>query len=69
MLNLLKSLRSAPRRAKPPASELWRIDLGPVDEPMMNGHAERMSFSTTEPTLALARRSTVRVLGLPLPSQ
>ena len=29
-------------------SELFRIDLGPVDEPMTNGHTERMSFSTGE---------------------
>jgi lipopolysaccharide export system ATP-binding protein len=29
-------------------SELWRIDLGPVAEPMVNGYTERMSFAVTE---------------------
>jgi lipopolysaccharide export system ATP-binding protein len=36
------------RTRRPPPSELWRIDLGPVAEPMTNGHAERMSFTTSE---------------------
>jgi len=58
VLDILKSLRRAPRRAKPPASRLWRIDLGPVDEPMMNGHAERISFTTTE-RIALGRGKRV----------
>jgi lipopolysaccharide export system ATP-binding protein len=49
VLSILKPFRrkSVPR---PPrlASELWEIDLGPVSEPMTNGHTEAMSFSTTE---------------------
>jgi hypothetical protein len=49
VLDILKSLRrAAPRRAALPPSELWRIDLGPVAEPMANGHAEKMNFSTSE---------------------
>ncbi|MGB9368403.1 MAG: hypothetical protein WCE79_20565, partial [Xanthobacteraceae bacterium] len=48
MLNILKSFRRAPGQAKLPPPDLWRIDLGPVDEPMMNGRAERISFTTTE---------------------
>jgi lipopolysaccharide export system ATP-binding protein len=57
VLNILKSLR-APRRAKMPAPPFWRIDLGPVDEPMMNGHRERISLSTTE-RIALGRTTRV----------
>jgi lipopolysaccharide export system ATP-binding protein len=53
LLNILKSLRRAPRRAKFPPG-LWRMDLGPVDEPMINGHPERISFTTTE-RMALGR--------------
>jgi lipopolysaccharide export system ATP-binding protein len=58
VLNILKSLRGAPRPAKRSASELWRIDLGPVDEPMMNGHAERISFTVTD-RIALNRTKRV----------
>jgi lipopolysaccharide export system ATP-binding protein len=54
VLGILKSLRRAKVPAKSPAPELWRIDLGPVDEPMMNGRAERMSFTTSE-RIALGR--------------
>jgi len=48
VLSILKPLRrkTAPRAMVP--SELWRIDLGPVAEPMMNGHTERMNFVVTE---------------------
>jgi lipopolysaccharide export system ATP-binding protein len=49
VLNFLRSFRrrAPPRRANPP-SDLWRIDLGPVDEPMVNGRTETMSLKTTE---------------------
>ena len=48
MLSILKPLRrkTAPLARVP--SELWRIDLGPVAEPMTNGHTERMNFAVTE---------------------
>jgi lipopolysaccharide export system ATP-binding protein len=58
VLNILKSLRGAPRPAKRSASELWRIDLGPVDEPMMNGHTERISFTVSD-RIALNRSKRV----------
>jgi lipopolysaccharide export system ATP-binding protein len=58
VLNILKPLRRAPRRPKALPSDLWRIDLGPVDEPMMNGHAERISFTTSE-RIALGRSKRV----------
>ena len=50
MLDILKPFRrnGAPRRAKPPPSDFWRIDLGPVAEPMANGHTEKMSLTTSE---------------------
>jgi lipopolysaccharide export system ATP-binding protein len=63
VLNILKSLRRAPSRAKMPAPPFWRIDLGPVDEPMMNGYRERISLSTTE-RIALGR--TTRVAAPPV---
>jgi lipopolysaccharide export system ATP-binding protein len=49
VLNILRSLRrrAPPQRANPP-SDLWRIDLGPVDEPLTNGGTEPMSLKTTE---------------------
>jgi lipopolysaccharide export system ATP-binding protein len=62
VLNILKPLRRATRRAKP-ASDLWRIDLGPIDEPMMNGHAERISFSTSE---RIALNRTKRIAAPPV---
>jgi lipopolysaccharide export system ATP-binding protein len=40
--------RGKKRPVRPPPPELFRIDLGPVDEPMTNGRTERMSFSTSE---------------------
>ena len=63
MLNILKSLRGARRQAKLSPPALWRIDLGPVDEPMMNGRAERISFTTTE-RISLSR--TKRVAAPPI---
>ena len=63
MLNILKSLRRAPHPATLPPSGLWRIDLGPVDEPMINGRAERISFTITE-RISLGR--TKRVAAPPV---
>jgi lipopolysaccharide export system ATP-binding protein len=40
--------RGKARRSTVPTSDLFRIDLGPVEESMRNGHAERMTFTTTE---------------------
>jgi len=40
--------RGKKRPVRPAPPELFRIDLGPVDEPMTNGRTERMSFSTSE---------------------
>ena len=45
-LNPFSRGKKRPVRPEPP--ELFRIDLGPVDEPMRNGHTERMTFSTSE---------------------
>jgi len=58
VLGILNSLRRAKRPAKLPAPALWRIDLGPVDEPMMNGHAERISFTVSD-RIALNRSKRV----------
>jgi lipopolysaccharide export system ATP-binding protein len=58
VLNILKPRRRAPRRPKIAPPDLWRIDLGPVDEPMANGHAERISFTTSE-RMALGRSKRV----------
>jgi lipopolysaccharide export system ATP-binding protein len=65
VLDILKSLRrAAPRRAALPPSELWRIDLGPVAEPMANGHAEKMNFSTSERiSLGKGKRGTAQPIG------
>jgi lipopolysaccharide export system ATP-binding protein len=65
VLSILKPFRrnSAPQARVP--SELWRIDLGPVAEPMMNGHTERMNFVVTE-RIALgksAKRATAQPIG------
>jgi lipopolysaccharide export system ATP-binding protein len=57
VLSILKPFRrkSAPQ---PPrlSSELWEIDLGPVAEPLTNGHTEAMSFATTE-RMSLGRQA------------
>jgi lipopolysaccharide export system ATP-binding protein len=63
VLNILKSFRRAPRPGQLPPPDLWRIDLGPVDEPMMNGRTERISFTTTE-RMALGR--TKKIAALPV---
>jgi lipopolysaccharide export system ATP-binding protein len=49
VLSILKPFRrkAAPAPAAAP-SELWQIDLGPVGEPMTNGHTEAISLSTSE---------------------
>ena len=66
MLNILKPFRrGAPASGAKPASGLFRIDLGPVNEPMVNGHSERMSLTTTE-RMALgkaAKRATPQPIG------
>jgi lipopolysaccharide export system ATP-binding protein len=64
VLSILKPLRrkTAPRAMVP--SELWRIDLGPVAEPMINGHTERMNFVVTE-RIALGK-SGKRVTAQPI---
>ena len=64
MLDFLKPFRSA--RPRPPASQssLWRIDLGPVAEPMANGHAEKMNFTTTERmSLGKGKRASAQPIG------
>ena len=58
MLNIFKSLRrrgAAPRPADN-GSGLWHVDLGPVDEPMVNGHTEYISLTTNE-RMTLGRAS------------
>jgi lipopolysaccharide export system ATP-binding protein len=64
VLNFLKPFRNA--RPRPPASQssLWRIDLGPVAEPMANGHAEKMNFTTTERmSLGKTKRVSAQPIG------
>jgi lipopolysaccharide export system ATP-binding protein len=71
-VNILKPFRGAGlRRAKAqsvPSSDLWGIDLGPVDEPMANGRTtERMDFTTTE-RISLgkaAKRAVAQPIGKP----
>ena len=50
--------RGKKRPVRPGPPELFRIDLGPVDEPMTNGPTERMSFSTSE-RMSSAKRKRV----------
>jgi len=58
VLSILKPFkRKAPPRQLAEASELWQIDLGPVDEPMRNGHTETISLSTSE-RMPLGRAAT-----------
>ena len=54
--NLNPFRRGKARRTVVPTSDLFRIDLGPVEEPMTNGHAEHISFTTTE-RMALGKAS------------
>ncbi len=71
-MNIPKPLRGAgSRRAEAqsvPSSDLWGIDLGPVDEPMVNGRtAERMDLTTTE-RISLgnaAKRAVAQPIGKP----
>ena len=66
MLDILKPFRryAAHRGRKPAASEFWRIDLGPVAEPIANGHIEKMNFKTSERiSLGQARRVTAQPIG------
>ena len=65
MLNILKPFRrAAPRRGKPPPPALWRIDLGPVAEPMANGRTEKMSFTTSERmSLGKGKRVSAQPIG------
>jgi lipopolysaccharide export system ATP-binding protein len=66
LLSILNPFRRGKaRRAAVPTSDVFRIDLGPVDEPMTNGRGERMSFSTSE-RIALgkaAKRATAQPIG------
>jgi lipopolysaccharide export system ATP-binding protein len=66
VLDILKPFRrnGAPRRGKPAASEFWRIDLGPVAEPMADGHTEKMSFATSERiSLGKTKRVSAQPIG------
>jgi lipopolysaccharide export system ATP-binding protein len=71
-VNIPKPFRgAAPTRAETqsvPSSDLWGIDLGPVDEPMVNGRPpERMDFTTTE-RISLgkaAKRAVAQPIGKP----
>ena len=65
MLASLNPFSRGKKRAVHPAPpELFRIDLGPVDEPMTNGHTERMSFSTSERmSLAKNKRVSAQPIG------
>ena len=51
MLSILKPFwrNRAPRTKVPP--DLWRIDLGPVAEPMTNGRTERMKTGVLQADL------------------
>ena len=56
--------RGKKRPVRPAPPELFRIDLGPVDEPMTNGHTERMSFSTSERmSLGKGKRLSAQPIG------
>ncbi len=63
-LNPFSRGKKRPVRTAPPP-ELFRIDLGPVDEPMTNGHAaERMSFATSERmSLGKTKRLSAQPIG------
>jgi len=65
LLSIFKSLRreKAARRTVVPTSDLFHIDLGPVEEPMRNGHVERISLGTLATSerisLGKAKRASV----------
>ena len=65
VLSILKPFwRNRAPRAKV-APDLWRIDLGPVAEPMTNGRTERMNFTVSE-RIALGKtgkRATAQPIG------
>jgi lipopolysaccharide export system ATP-binding protein len=64
VLDFLKPFRSARPRSPSSRSSLWRIDLGPVAEPMVNGHAEKMNFTTTERmSLGKGKRVSAQPIG------
>jgi lipopolysaccharide export system ATP-binding protein len=50
VLSILKPFKrkTAPRPAAAASSELWEMNLGPVDEPIKNGHTETISLTTNE---------------------
>jgi lipopolysaccharide export system ATP-binding protein len=65
VVNIFRSLRRrAPSQSAPPPADLWAIDLGPVDEPMVNGHTETISLTTNE---RIALRSSARRTAEPAP--
>jgi lipopolysaccharide export system ATP-binding protein len=68
-VNIFKPFRGAgskpPKAQAVPSSDLWGIDLGPVDEPMANGNTERMDFTTVD-RISLgkpARRAVAQPIG------
>jgi lipopolysaccharide export system ATP-binding protein len=65
LLKIFNSLRRGKARRPPaPPTDLFRIDLGPVDEPMMNGHIERISFTTSERiALDKGKRAAAQPIG------
>ena len=66
MLSIFNSLKrgKAARRAVVPPSDLFSIDLGPVEEPMRNGHVERISLSTAERiSLGKTKRPSAQPIG------
>jgi len=64
VLSSLNPFRRDKARPVRPTSDLFRIDLGPVDEPMTNGHTERMSFSTGERmSLGKGKRFSAQPIG------
>ena len=64
-MSIFNSLRGkAARRAAVPTSDLFRIDLGPVEEPMRNGHTERISLTTSERmSLGKTKRVSAQPIG------
>jgi lipopolysaccharide export system ATP-binding protein len=65
LLKIFNSLRRGKARHSPaPPTDLFRIDLGPVDEPMTNGHIERISFTTSERiALDKGKRAAAQPIG------
>ena len=66
MLNRLNPFRRVPpRQAAPLSSPLWSIDLGPVDEPMVNGRSEKISLTTSERISLGTKRVSAQPIGRP----